>query len=100
MLIDPLSPILDLNSKPLKKPDGSPFLLVDALHEVLQATFQDERDLSASDKVKRFDYALRLNAKLPVEFTIEEAAELKKLIGKGYGPLIVGRVFGIIEAAA
>lgn len=99
MLLDQHSQIKDLNGAPLKKPDGAEFLLVDALHEVLQATFSDEATLPAATKVERFELAIRLTKPNPVEVTIDEAAELKRLIGKGYGPLIVGRVYEIIEAA-
>ena len=34
---------------------------------------------------------------LPVDLTIEEAAEIKKLVGKAYGPVVVGRVYEIFE---
>jgi len=99
MLIDFQKPILDLKSEPLKMAE-QPFLLLNACQEALIAQFQDETQLPAADKVKRFALAMKIDNKLPIDITIEEAAEIKKLVGKLYNNLVVGRVFEIFDAAA
>lgn len=99
MLIDFKKPILDLKSVPMKDSEGKPFLLGVACQEALTAAFQDEVALLAAEKVKRFLLALKIEGALPVDISIEEAVEIKKLVGKAYGSLIVGRVYEIFDAA-
>ena len=99
MLIDFKKPILDLKGEPMKNGEN-PFLLGMACQEALTATFQDEQALPAPEKVKRFMLALKIEGALPVDVSIEDAAEIKKLVGKAYGPLIVGRVYEIFDAAS
>lgn len=66
----------------------------------LLAAFEDERNLSGEDKVKRFKLACRIQgADLPVEMTPEEAALIKKLVAKLYGPLVTGQVWELIDGA-
>lgn len=51
---------------------------------------------SPEEKVKRFKLAMRIEEG-DTEITIEEAALLKDLVGEMFGPLIVGRVWEILE---
>ena len=90
--------ILDLNNKPLES-NGQPFTLRNAAQEALLATFADEPNLPAVEKIKRFTLAQKIAPMQVVEISIEEAATIKELVGKAYGPLIVGRVYALIEEA-
>lgn len=66
--------------------------------EALQLTFQDERDLDPNKKCLRWLLATRIYANpTKIDLTVEEIAEIKKLIGKAYGPLVVGQAFLILE---
>lgn len=100
MLVDFQRPISGLGGQPMVGADGKPFLLVMACQEALTATFQDEQGLAGAEKVKRFVLAMKLENKLPVDVSIEEAAQIKSLVAKAYGPLIVGRVWEALEAEA
>jgi hypothetical protein len=98
MLIDFKKQILDLKGSSVKLPDGGDALLSNVCQEALMASFPDERDLSGVDKVKRFALALKIGeSALPIEITSEDAADLKRLVAKAFGPLIVGRVWEIIN---
>lgn len=98
MKIDFQKPLLDLKGEKMKRQDEKPFLLVDACQEALLATFPDEGQLAGTEKVQRFVLALKIaDGLLPVEVSIEEAAEMKKLVAKAYGPLVVGRVWEIFD---
>lgn len=99
MLIDFKKVILDLRGDPIKLPDGAELRLLTVCQESLLASFSDEQGVPATEKVKRFELALKIGeTALPVEITIEEAAEIKKLVGKAYGSLVVGRAFALLEA--
>jgi hypothetical protein len=63
----------------------------------LQATFDDERNLSGEEKIKRFNLALKITKTDFPDLSAEEIAEIKKLIAKGYPPLIVGRCYEILD---
>ena len=66
--------------------------------EALLATFDDERSLSGEEKAKRYLLATRIYANPEdIDLTVEEIAKIKQLIGKGYGPLVVGQAWEILE---
>jgi len=65
--------------------------------DVLQLTFQDETSLSGEEKAKRWLLATRIYANSDVDLTIDEVSLIKKLIGKAFGPIIVGPAFEILE---
>ena len=66
--------------------------------EALLATFPDEQSLSGEEKAKRYVLATRIYANPEgLEWTVEEVAKVKGLIGKGYGPLIVGQAWDMLE---
>jgi len=62
------------------------------------ATFEDERSLSGEEKVKRFVLATRIESNSnDMDFKVEDVAKIKQLIGKGYGPLVVGQAWEMLE---
>lgn len=64
----------------------------------LLANYEDEKNLSGDDKVKRFKLAQQINdADGEVEVTAEQISLLKMLIAKGYSPLVVGQAYDILE---
>jgi hypothetical protein len=66
--------------------------------EALQLTFQDERELDPIKKCARWVLATRIYANpTKIDLAIEEIAEIKKLIGKAYGPLVVGQAWQMLE---
>lgn len=64
----------------------------------LLANYEDEKNLSGEDKVKRFKLAQLINdADGDVEVTAEQVSLLKSLIAKAYTSLVVGRSYEILE---
>jgi hypothetical protein len=85
----------------LLQEDGkTPITLSTVIGNALLATFQDEVNLSGEDKVKRFRLAEAAVLRNGYDFTIEDVALIKKLVAKAYGPLVVGRVFQILDPPA
>ena len=58
----------------------------------------DSENLSADKKLRRFRIAMQIQ-KQPedCELTVEEVAEIKECVGKGYATLIVGQMFEFLE---
>lgn len=89
--------IRDLAGEPVK--DGDVVLTLGAVAQtILTATFADEQNLSGPDKLARFKFALRISgATEAITVSAEEVTLLKSLIGRGYGPVIVGRSYEILD---
>jgi hypothetical protein len=66
----------------------------------LLASYADEPNLAAEDKVKRFRLAEVAARGGEQEMKIDDVALVKTLIGKAFAPLIVARAYDIIEPAA
>jgi hypothetical protein len=94
-------PIHDINDQPILPTgaeDGKYLLLTHVALNALLATYEDERSLTGKEKADRMQLALKINKRpKEVDITAEQLAKLKELIGKAYGPLIVGRAYEILE---
>lgn len=66
--------------------------------EALMAMFQDEPDLSGTEKLNRHYLAAKIHrSKRPVKLTAEDVALLKRLVAKLFGPKLVGPVWLLLE---
>ena len=93
--------ILDLDGKAVNSLDGKPATVRGVVIEALLATFNDEAQLSGEEKLKRWELASKIkNSADPVELTVEEISLAKRLVGKAYGPLIVGQTWKVLEGEA
>ena len=96
MKIDFSAEILDLNGASIQ--DGDKTLLLSAVAcTALLNNYQDEQSLTGETKVKRFRLAQAAASSKVIDLPVEDIAELKRLIAKAFGPLIVGRSFDLIE---
>jgi len=68
-----------------------------AIVNALQAMFEDERALDGEEKLKRWQLAMRVYLGGDVDLSSEEIAKIKKLVGKLYGPSVVGPVWTALE---
>jgi len=74
------------------------FTLKNACVTALQIQFDDEKGLSGEDKFKRHKLVEKIYAaKGEIDMTVEEVTLVKKIIGKAYGTLIVGRCWELLE---
>lgn len=89
--------INDLEGNPCKDAKGDNATLGSITVEALMATFPDEQNLLGADKVKRFRLAEQAFKGGTQEVEVDDVALLKTLIGKAYGPLVVGRAYDLIE---
>jgi hypothetical protein len=103
--------ILDLYGQPMvddakcpldqagnRKCDDPATLGIVAMRALL-APYQGEENLSGEDKFKRFALAMKIKGGGEVPLSAEDTALLKKLIGKLYTPLVVGRAFPLLDPA-
>lgn len=88
--------IVDLYGEPIKQ-DGKLATLEMVCCNALMANYTDEPDLSAVEKAKRFRIAKKVAGGGEVNLSTEEITELKKLVGKMYAPLVVGRAYEILD---
>lgn len=90
--------ILDAKGKPFLTAEGSEEMtkLQDVAENALLAAFPDEGNIPTDEKVARFKLFNKID-RGAWDLRPEEIVMLKKVIGLGYNPLIVGRAFEIIE---
>jgi len=73
-----------------------------AASQVLLNLSQDESKLSGVEKNDRANLAMRIKvsqgAESPIDMTLEEAALLKKLTGEKLTPILVHRVWALLES--
>lgn len=90
--------ITDLNGKPLTgQSEGKTLTLGEVCANALLAQFPDETNLPGADKVKRFDLAMKVSTAKNVTLSAEDTALLKTVIAKGFGPLVVGRSWALLD---
>ncbi len=73
-----------------------PMTLKNPCINALMGAYEDERNLSGEEKVKRYELATKIQAFSEVEFTPEEAVLVRKLVAKAYSPLVVGQVWKML----
>lgn len=74
-----------------------PFTLKQACVDALLMNTQDEKKISGTDKMKRFELSIKLYKGGSIDLKSEEITLLKELIGENYGSLIVGQVYLLLE---
>jgi len=89
--------MLDLEQKPLKEGDRD-LTLGPICSNALLMPFPDETDLEGTEKVKRFRLAEKLYQGGEVDVSPEEIVLIKKLASKAYAPLLVGRIYEVLDA--
>ena len=90
------APIKDIKGEPIVENEKA-VTLGSVSCQALLANYQDETSLSGKDKVERFTLAALCSNETEADINVEDVALLKKLIGKAYGPLVVGRAYEIID---
>ena len=96
MKIDFDTILRDLRGEPIKDGTGD-FTLGMASCTALLSSYQDEQGLDPKDKVRRYKLATKVSDGGEVDLSVEEISDLKKLIGKAFPPLIVGRAYEILD---
>lgn len=77
---------------------GRPALtLKRAMVNALQAMFEDERQLEGEKKLERWKLAMKIHLGGEIDLTAEEIVLVKRLVGKLYGPSVVGPVWTALE---
>jgi hypothetical protein len=81
--------------------NGKPVTLAAVAVNALLDVIPKQEEVTSEAKVQRWRIAQRIfAAEEPVDVTVEEVVIVKKLIGIGYAPLIVGQAFDLIERSA
>ena len=96
--IDFTEVLKDLDGKPIKHESGE-LTLGEAATIALLAPYQDEQ-AKGDTKAKRFLLAIKVRQATDVKLTAEEVKEIKDVVAKAFAPLVVGRVWEIIDPAA
>ena len=85
-----------------KTGDTENLTLASACVQALMAVFPDEQNLSGVIKAERWALALKILGSYgePVDLTVEQVASIKAVVGKAYGPAVVGRAYQLLDPSA
>lgn len=98
MKLDFSTAIRDLNGKPIQ--EGETIITLGSVcSNALLALHPDEQTLPGEVKVRRFQLAVKIYNGGEQDVSVEELSILKTMVGKHYLPIVVGRVYEIIEGA-
>lgn len=95
MKVDFSAPILDMADAPIVEA-GRHITLGAVACTALLGQYPGE-NLDGAEKVRRFKLAKIASVGGVAELTVESVADIKTLIAKAYGPLVVGRAYSIID---
>ena len=81
----------DINGVDLQDQDKNTLTLGMVAINALMGVYKDE-NISPEEKFVRFKIGMKIHGNANVELEVSEIAKIKDLIGKAYGPWIVGRL--------
>lgn len=100
MKIDFLQPIKTLDGEDIPNPDsktGDPLTLKTICINSLLASDRESEQESGEKKYERYLLAQKIHAGKEEDFKAEDIALIKKLVGKIYIPLVVGRAYQLLD---
>jgi len=98
MKVDFLQQLKDINGELIKDEKGNIADLQYFAVNALLAVFNDEQNLAGTEKVNRWQLAIKIkNSNDDTEFSVEDVALVKKLIGKAYSAVVVGQAWAMLE---
>jgi hypothetical protein len=96
MLRDFNTNILDVQGNPIVTA-GKPMTVREAIGNALHAALQGEQP-NGDEKYKRFQLSLKIETSDgKPDLTTEDLSRIKDVVGKAFGPLVVGRVFDLLD---
>ena len=78
--------------------ESEPMTVRLAATRALTAQYRDEQSLPGDEKVTRFHLALKLTDEAEPDLKAEEIVLIKNVVGKMYGPVVVGRMWSILDS--
>ncbi len=78
---------------------GVPVTLGSVAVNALLGTIDEDRTITGTEKLRRYEIAKKVSGQSSVMLTVEELATIKERIGKVYGPLIVGAAWHALDPA-
>lgn len=97
MKIDTQQMIHDLEGEVVQLDNGIECTLGRVCCRALLGNYRGEEALPGEDKYARWELAGRISKGGEVELTVEEVAQVKMLIGKGFTTLVVGAAYHLLE---
>lgn len=90
--------LLDLEGKEILRSDNSPMKIKELVIQSLTILNKDDEKMTGDERYKLFDIAQRITKDASsVDLKSEEIALIKQRIGVMFQPLVVGRVYDVLE---
>lgn len=89
-------PIVNIDGLEIKEA-GKTLTVQSIIISALAGNWQDEQGVTGDDKFNRFMLAMKVNEDPEQDLTPEDIVLIKKLVGKNWGPLVVGPVYKVLN---
>ncbi len=101
MKIDVTNPLLGLDDKPLIPDNSDPEKSgpLTARQAIINALMLADPKLEGTEKLGRYLLATLINKKDEVDLTNEQVTLIKAEVARCYGPLVVGRIYELVDPA-
>ena len=63
----------------------------------LLAQTEEDKSMTGEEKVRRYSLAMKVVTNAEAALKAEEVAEIKKVVAKAYGPLVVGQAWKLLD---
>jgi len=100
MKIYPNQIICTIDGTAFKKEGGDPLKLKDVCIEALLATYKEE-SITGKEKLDRYLIAEKIakhDTEIELDLDVEDIAKIKDLVGKAFGPGIVGPCYKLLNS--
>lgn len=98
MKIDFTQTLKDIKGKPIQtsEKDTTPISLGTLCQNALLAQYDSERNLDGTEKMKRWKLARKIDRGV-VDLQAEDISKIKEVVGKGFGPSVLGPVYELLD---
>ena len=98
MKISSLTEIKSISGEVLKDKDGQPITFRKVVTEVLMTPQDPAKKQRGEEKYKLFKIAMKIQENDEVDLDIDELKLIKDTVGELSPPLVVGKIYDILEA--
>lgn len=89
--------LLDFKGKPVTEKDKK-IIIKDVVINALMSV-DPQKNIDGTEKFNRYKLAQKIDTKPEnCELSSEDIVKIKEVVGQGYGPLVVGFVFNLLES--
>jgi hypothetical protein len=98
MVLNTIQALVNFNGKPLQEMVDGKLVDITVRTVTVNVLLSPKEKDKGTDKIRKYDLAMRIYKEDSVQLTLEEATLIKELVGEAFGPIVVGQLYKMLEA--